>query len=182
MKKDTIRKVRGEMSDYLKKAIAYAQKCHVDTNHLYDRSPYFYHLQSVATIAERFIKYVPPDLRDIVLAAAWCHDTIEDTRQTYNDVKTAIGEQAADIVYALTNEKGKNRKQRANEKYYSEMRVIPVAVFVKLCDRLSNIIHSSTSQSSMLIAYRKEHQFFYEMLFDGTYLELWEEMDKYLNT
>jgi (p)ppGpp synthase/HD superfamily hydrolase len=181
MKDETIRKVRGEKSEYLHKAILYAQKCHIDTNHLYDGGPYFYHLQGVATIAERFIGYFPIEMHDAILAAAWSHDTIEDTRQTYNDVKTAIGEQAADIVYALTNEKGKNRKARANEKYYSEMKLVPGAVFVKLCDRLSNIIHSVSSKSSMLQAYRKEHDFFTQMLFDGHYPELWEEMNKYLN-
>lgn len=182
MKNESIRKPEGEISEYLKQVIRYAQKCHVDTNHLYDGSPYFYHLQSVAAIAERFIDYLPAELKEAVLAAAWCHDTIEDTRQTYNGVKTVIGETAANIVYAVTNEKGKNRKQRANEKYYSEMKDIPGAVFVKLCDRLANIIHSSHSQSSMLSAYRKEDAFFRDMLFDGQYTTLWEEMNRYLNS
>lgn len=181
MKKETLRKVTGEMSEYLKKAITYAQQCHVGTNHLYDNSPYFYHLQGVAAIAERFIEYIPSELRESVLAASWCHDTIEDTRQTYNDVKKAIGEQAAEIVYALTNEKGKNRKQRANEKYYSEMKMVPGAVFVKLCDRLSNIIHSQNNASSMLSVYWKEHLFFEKMLSDGEYEDIWKEMNEYLN-
>jgi (p)ppGpp synthase/HD superfamily hydrolase len=181
MKNETIRKVSGEKSEYLDRVIQYAQKCHVDTNHLYDNAPYFYHLEGVAIIAGRYLHYFPEEMHDTILAAAWCHDTIEDTRQTYNDVKNAIGYEAAEIVYALTNEKGKNRKARANEKYYSEMKLIPGAVFVKLCDRLSNIIHSLDSKSSMLQAYRKEDAFFRKMLFDGNYSELWEEMNKYLS-
>lgn len=180
MKKENIRKVSGETSEYLNNAIVYAQKCHVATNHLYDGGPYFNHLQEVATIAKRFIHWFPQEDHDIILAAAWCHDIIEDTRQTYNDVKKAIGKKGTDIVYALTNEKGKNRKERANAKYYDEMKKVPRAVFVKLCDRLANIIHSSSRHSSMLQAYKKEHVFFKEMLFDGRYTELWAEMDTYL--
>ena len=59
-----------------------------------------------------------------VLFGAYFHDSIEDARLTYNDVmkiakKLMSDEQAflaTEIVYALTNEKGRNRHERANEK------------------------------------------------------------------
>jgi hypothetical protein len=78
------------------------------------------------------------------------HDSIEDARLTYNDVmKTARGmlteEQAflaTEIVYALTNDKGRTRAERAGEKYYKGIRETPYAPFVKLCDRLANVTYS----------------------------------------
>jgi hypothetical protein len=54
-------------------------------------------------------------------------------------VKNHLDEGAADIIYAVTNDKGKNRKERAGVKYYEGIRKTPGAVFVKLCDRIANV-------------------------------------------
>lgn len=166
-----------DISKYLINAMRYAEKCHRETNHLYDGKPYAFHLQKVVNYAKNYMAYFADIHKDEILAAAWCHDLIEDTRQTYNDVSSQIGESAANIVYALTNEKGKNRKERANYKYYAEMRLVPFAVYVKLCDRLANIAHSVDSKSSMLKVYKKEHAAFEDLLYDGNYLEMWREME-----
>jgi hypothetical protein len=56
----------------------------------------------------------------------------------------------------LTNEKGKNRKERANAKYYEGIRNTPYAVFVKICDRIANVEYSKHSGSRMYDMYRKE--------------------------
>ena len=47
-----------------------------------------------------------------------------------------------EIVYALTNDKGRTRAERAGEKYYKGIRETPYAPFVKLCDRLANVTYS----------------------------------------
>ena len=49
---------------------------------------------------------------------------------------------ATEITYALTNDKGRTRAERAGEKYYQGIRETPYAPFVKLCDRLANITYS----------------------------------------
>jgi hypothetical protein len=54
---------------------------------------------------------------------------------------------AAEIVYALTNEKGRTRHERAGEKYYKGIRETPYAPFVKLCDRLANVTYSCSIDS-----------------------------------
>ena len=51
---------------------------------------------------------------------------------------------AAEIVYALTNEKGRTRAERAGEKYFLGIRETPYAPFVKLADRLANTTYSYT--------------------------------------
>jgi (p)ppGpp synthase/HD superfamily hydrolase len=93
------------------------------------------------------------------------HDTIEDCRLTYNDVKQVAGEKVANIVYAVTNEKGKNRKERANEAYCDGIRKTMWAKYVKLCDRLANVQYSYDNMSRMYSVYQKENDDFLQSLF-----------------
>jgi (p)ppGpp synthase/HD superfamily hydrolase len=90
----------------------------------------------------------------------WGHDLIEDCRVSYNDVKNKLGQEAADIVYAVSNEKGKTRAERANDKYYEGIRNTPGAVFVKLCDRIANVQYSKMTKSRMFEMYKKENDNF----------------------
>jgi (p)ppGpp synthase/HD superfamily hydrolase len=99
---------------------------------------------------------------------------IEDCRVSYNDVKQHLGEEAADIVYAVTNEKGKTRKERANTAYYQGIRETPGAIFVKLCDRIANVQYARMTTSRMFEMYKKENPHFTQMLgryTDSTELE-----------
>ena len=153
---------------------------HSSTNHMYDTYlPYEFHLRMVANVAKKYshlldneVDYftgkkeydrgqdITVTLRKACLRAAWGHDLIEDTRVSYNDVKENLGQEAADIIYALTNEKGKNRKERANDKYYEGIRNTPGAVFVKLCDRIANVQYSKMTGCRMFEMYRKENDEF----------------------
>jgi (p)ppGpp synthase/HD superfamily hydrolase len=147
--------------------IKWILKQHESTNHMYDTYlPYEFHLRMVAKVAEKFIELIPnlndgeTALRDTVLLAAYGHDLIEDTRVSYNDVKENLGLGPADIIYACTNEKGKNRKERANDKYYEGIRNFKGAVFVKLCDRIANVQYSKMTGSRMFDMYKKENDHF----------------------
>lgn len=132
---------------------------HQKTNHLYDDYlPYEFHLRMVVSVCEEFSYLLGNDeFKQNCFLAAWGHDLIEDTRVTYNDVKKVLGEKVADIIYAVTNEKGKNRKERANDKYYEGILNIPGAVFVKLCDRIANVRYSKMVKSSMFDLYKREN-------------------------
>lgn len=161
----------------IEKAKEYAIKCHTDTCHYYDTHLYSYHLQMVVDVANKFIHLIPEKDRDVVISSAWCHDLIEDIRNTYSDVLKATSLEVAEIVYALTNEKGKTRKERANEKYYSGIRNTPYATFVKLCDRIANIQYSMSQRSKMLEMYRKETPDFINTLYDEKYDEMFEYLE-----
>ncbi len=156
------------------KAKEYAIKCHQDTNHRYDGKPYAYHLQMVVDEFHRFKHLIPESKWQIVEDACWCHDVIEDCRQTYNDVKQATNEEVAEIVYALTNEKGKSRKERANDKYYQGIRDTDFAGFVKVCDRIANYKHSLMAESKMAEAYEKEMDNFRIQLDYSVHYEMFE--------
>lgn len=163
------------------KAKEYAISKHRETNHKYDGEPYEVHLQMVYDYACKYIRLLPPEKADVVLAAAWVHDIIEDCRQTYNDVKNVLGEEVADIAYALTNEKGKNRKERANDKYYEGIRNTPFADYAKICDRLANVYRSKHNNGNMLNGYRKEHDGFKKQLWNPSYQEMFDELAELLN-
>ena len=92
---------------------------------------------------------------ETILAAALFHDAIEDARLTYNDLKKLLtrlrdehnllldATAAAEIVYALTNDKGRTRAERAGAAYYAGIRQTPWAPYVKMCDRLANMTFST---------------------------------------
>lgn len=136
-----------------------AHQLHASVNQLYGNShPYGYHLDMVADNVREYGHLVCAAEQDVLplFFAAYYHDSIEDARLTYNDVMGVARQQltveqalmATEIVYALTNDKGRTRAERAGEKYYKGIRETPYAPFVKLCDRLANISFSCSSTDS----------------------------------
>lgn len=144
----------------LQQVTEYAKRKHISVNHNYGSKDYSYHLNMVCDVAEQFIHLVDEDQRENVYCGCWVHDIIEDARETYNDVLQNTNETIANLAYALTNEKGKNRSERANDKYYKEMHDVPNAVFIKMCDRIANIKYSKNEGSKMFDKYKKEHDDF----------------------
>ena len=134
-----------------------AHQLHESVNQFYDGDkPYGYHLDMVAKEVYAYGHLVLVGEEDLLplFMGAWFHDSIEDARVSYNDVKKialklGLTEEqafmASEIVYALTNEKGRNRKERAGKRYYEGIRNTPYAPFVKMCDRMANIRYSCGS-------------------------------------
>lgn len=166
------------------RARLYAERVDTETNHLYDGKPYSVHYDMVVDVANRFMHLDTEDnsWKEIILAACRTHDVIEDCRQTYDDVNKALNSSyVADIVYALTNEKGKIRKEKANDKYYEGIRITPCATFVKLCDRIANVEYSiKTSSTKKIDMYAKENDNFHRQLYQGRYREMFNYLDELL--
>lgn len=160
----------------IEKTKEYAIDCHDMTAHQYDGKPYDTHLQMVFDTAKKFIHLIPENEQENVLSACWVHDVIEDCRQTYNDVKAKTNTTIAELAYALTNEKGKTRKERANDKYYEGIKQIPFAVFIKVCDRVANFEYSKQQGSRMSEMYEKEMDVFVAKLYDAKYEELFNHL------
>ncbi len=131
-----------------------AHDLHASVNQFYSKHlPYSFHLDMVADNVVRYADEIISGVEDVlpVYFGAYFHDSIEDARLTYNDVLGVAREYmdprqaliAAEIVYALTNEKGRTRAERADERYYSGIRTTPYAPMVKLADRLANMTYSS---------------------------------------
>ena len=130
-----------------------AHTLHQNVNQTYGENlPYGYHLDMVAEGVSEYGYLVCDSENDVVpmFFGAYYHDSIEDARLSYHDVMNVASDymteeqalMATEIVYALTNDKGRTRAERAGEKYYQGIRETPYAPFVKLCDRLANVTYS----------------------------------------
>ncbi|MBQ2209062.1 MAG: hypothetical protein II404_03750 [Prevotella sp.] len=153
MERELFETYMAKYADKIEEIRQSAHALHASVNQTYgDSLPYGYHLDMVVNGIRDFGHLVCAREEDVLplFFGGYYHDSIEDARLTYNDVMKEARhmltvEQAAmatEIVYALTNDKGRNRAERAGEKYYQGIRETPYAPFVKLCDRLANITYS----------------------------------------
>lgn len=186
------------MIDEFRKFI-YNQHDNICNQKYADIYPYSMHLSFVEAQGRKF-KYLIEDeyinnpnnhrasevpLWSILEHCLIAHDTLEDARMTYNDLivitenlnnyKASV--MVADIVYCVTDEKGKTRKERKNDKYYSELKENQYAVFVKLADLAANTLFSKLSGSSMYKKYKKEFPVFKEKVYIEEYKEFFDYVE-----
>ena len=170
MRKELFKQYLSDFSQTIDKIRSSTHELHKSVNQFYADKPYGLHLDMVAENVSSFGYLVCNSESDIIplLFGAYYHDSIEDARLTYHDVLDCArlymdddqALMATEIVYALTNDKGRTRKERAGEKYYAGIRETPFAPFVKLADRLANMSysysHSDSKNCNMLSVYRHE--------------------------
>src|SRR5574343_375545 len=98
------------MSLALQAAEALATTAHKDQ--MYGDKPYIYHLQYVVEVLKRF------NISDEnILVAGLLHDIVEDTDTTVFAITAMFGSRVADLVHRVTNEEGKNRRERHEKTY-----------------------------------------------------------------
>lgn len=175
MKQEDFKKIIDSNAQLIEQIRNSAHELHDSVNQTYDGHPYGFHLDMVADSVYRYGHLVCDTPSDVLplLFGAYYHDSIEDARLTYNDVRKTAAQfmddqqalLAAEIAYALTNDKGRTRAERAGEKYYAGIRKTPYAPFVKLADRLANISHSCThGNQRMKKIYKEELPHFLEAI------------------
>jgi len=140
----------------------------------YGSRPFTVHLAQVAQVAKDF------GLSQEIQIAAWLHDIIEDTPVTYNDIKVNFGTPVAELVYAVTDELGRNRHERKEKTLAKCQRMGRDTVALKLCDRIANMRFSKKEDAGHFQMYLKEAQFFRDLLYNPVDKldDLWEELDK----
>lgn len=92
-----------------------------------DGAPYIVHPQRVAALIEQ----VTGD--PVMIAAAWLHDTIEDTPTSYEVIVANFGQEVADLVMEVTHETS-DRGEHYFPRLQSER-----GVMLKFADRLANL-------------------------------------------
>jgi Guanosine polyphosphate pyrophosphohydrolases/synthetases len=120
---------------------SFAKNKHAEKNQLYAGQPYEYHLERVE---EKLIFYGYDSAA--YRAAAWLHDTVEDTDTTVAEIMNVFGEAVARLVWAVTGV-GPNRKIR-NQSIYQKLGDYPAACPLKVADRLVN--HETTMHDPAL--------------------------------
>jgi hypothetical protein len=125
------------MSDLVDRARVYATEAHQRINHRrkYNNEPYHVHLSAVA----KLVASVTGD--EEMVAAAWLHDTVEDTQATLEDVEAEFGVQVAEIVEELTDVSKPGDGNRVQRKQIDRMHLAQAskrAKTVKLADLIDN--------------------------------------------
>lgn len=135
--------------------------------------PYTHHLAKVEAVLVEY-GFTEIEMR----AAAWLHDVVEDTETKIKDISELFGKEVANLVGAVTNEPGPNRKTRA-ALTYPKIRQSDKAIALKLADRIANI----SQEGSLVEMYRKEYPEFRHGLFiptkDQRILDMWKALDKW---
>lgn len=174
-----------------------AADLHASVNQYYDSNlPYSFHLRLTASYLTRYSHLIDMNEDNVqtLYAAMYFHDSLEDARLTYNDLKKVFCElnqqdcninvvDAAELVYALTNDKGRTRLERAGDNYYRGIRETPFAPVLKMCDRLANVRYSTlfVIHQRMIDVYRKESQHFIQSINEGAVTPFPQEMAEELN-
>ena len=153
-----------------KEARMVAVKAH--SNQSYDEIfPYEKHLDDVVDVLKRFGysgKYI---------VSGYLHDSIEDDGISYNDIKKHFGIEVAEMVFCVTDELGRNRKEK-KEKTLPKTASNPDAIILKLGDRIANIEHGGK-----IDMYAKEYAEFRGALYLNTPIgarPMWEHLEKLL--
>lgn len=116
----------------------------------YGTQPYIVHLADV-------VKRVMTITKDPeVIAAAWLHDTIEDTQVTIGDIEREFGKNVAAMVWAVTGVGQDRAAKMANA--IEKIARTPGSELVKSADRLSNAATSKAEKKMKLYnRYKDEH-------------------------
>jgi len=125
------------MEQLVKSAQQYATQAHSQINHLrkYTDQPYQIHLKRVAQI----VSEVTDDPE--IIAAAWLHDTVEDTPATFEDIELNFGARVVQFVFDLTDVSRPSDGSRAQRKAIDRehlRQASAAAKTIKLADLIDN--------------------------------------------
>jgi (p)ppGpp synthase/HD superfamily hydrolase len=155
------------------RARRYATKAHaaIDQRRKYTDDAYIVHPQAVMEI----VSSVPHS--EEMLAAAWLHDTVEDTPTTLSDIESHFGPEVATLVAMLTNVSTAadgNRFERKNRDRRHSAQASPQAKTIKLADLIDNTRSLLEYDSHFARTYLIEKQRLLEVLTEGD-PTLWQQ-------
>jgi (p)ppGpp synthase/HD superfamily hydrolase len=142
----------GFLTDRAKK---FAEKKHINQTRKFDENlPYISHPTAVA---ERLASIINDEE---MIAAAFLHDTLEDTQTTYEEISQEFGNRVADLVQELTSDK-KEEKLVGKAEYLTKKinDLSPEARLIKLLDREHNVSGFLQSPPEFCQRYAQETQY-----------------------
>lgn len=107
---------------------------------------------------------------DLAIKCAMLHDTIEDTPETYQNIKTLFGDKVANGVKALTKNEEIVGKEQKMKDSLNRIKLQPREIWaVKMADRICNLYSPPFYWSNeKKIAYQKEAELILEELKEGS--------------
>lgn len=146
-------------------ALEYATKKHAGVNRR-GGAPYITHPETVAATVKR-AKPGSHKLDDLV-AAAYLHDTIEDTDATYEELLRLFGPNVTALVFELTSDE--DELKRLGKTEYLKRKFAGISswgLVIKLADRLSNIADLDEADVEWATKYAKQTKEVVEYLRDN---------------
>ncbi len=142
------------------------------SNQSYDEIfPYEKHLDDVVDVLKRF------GFAGMYIIAGYLHDSIEDDGISFNDIKKHFGVEIAEMVYCVSDESGRDRKEK-KKKTLPKTASNPDAIILKLADRIANVEHAGK-----IDMYAKEYKEFKDALYPTSTekaFPMWEHLDNLL--
>lgn len=153
-------------SELEEKARRFATAAHESINQRrkYTGEPYITHPAAVAEL----VRSVPHT--DTMLAAAWLHDTVEDTHATLADVEREFGPEVVSLVEQLTDvslPQDGNRRARKEIDRTHTAKATPTAKTIKLADLIDNARSIMTRDPDFAVVYLSEKRRLLEVLTEG---------------
>lgn len=166
-----------EDKDLLQHAISLANECHWHQCRKYSGKPFVLHPLRVMLEANKLYDDVPA----YVLAAAVCHDVLEDCEEiTFAKLEIGIGTKAAKIVQELTNPSKGSKERRAVRKQMDRDHLSTIhkrlpqedaiwAWHLKLLDRIDNLADMrGCDDSGFVKLYLEESNLLLKAIVDGS--------------
>ncbi len=155
-----------EADDLIRRAEVYATQAHerIDHRRKYSGQPYQAHLKAVADL----VASVTDDAE--MIAAAWLHDTVEDTPATLGQIEQAFGSRVASLVEQLTDVSRPGDGNRRLRKEIDRKHLAGAsarAKTIKLADLIDNCSDITRHDPRFARVYLKEMAALLEVLQEG---------------
>lgn len=140
--------------------------------------PYYTHPQTVTRILRTYVSR-SEGLTDHMICAAYLHDTVEDTKMTFETINEFFGGAVEGIVRGLTNVKipGLNRAQQKQHDAHKMAAQAWEVKVIKLCDRLHNLPDIIANDPGHAKVYVPETRYLLDTALVGVHDELWNMLD-----
>lgn len=144
------------MSDFINAAKYFAIGAHEAISQLrkYTGQPYWTHCESVANMVSKV-----EGVTEGMIAAAWLHDTVEDTKIEIGAIGLHFGDEVERIVWGLTDTEQGNRatrKELANKRLSMEKADVQTIKLADLIDNTSTIVKYDKSFAKVYMAEKRE--------------------------
>lgn len=139
----------------------------------YGTLPYWRHLQEVEEVLADY-GFVSPEYQ----AAAWLHDTVEETATSIDDIYAHFGTEVSKLVWAVTGV-GHNRKAR-QASILKKLHYTKDACPLKLADRIANLEHAIKDGNSkgLFAMYHNENDAFEKVVRKHVPAEMWDRLQR----
>jgi (p)ppGpp synthase/HD superfamily hydrolase len=119
---------------FVTKAAYFAAQAHREQRRKDEqKTPYINHLTEVAHLL------AAAGCEQVVVAAGYLHDTIEDVGVTYEMLHAEFGKAVADLVLAVTDDKTLEKQVRKQLQVEHALHASPEIAALKMADKISNL-------------------------------------------